>query len=74
MSRHTRKKSRKDTGRSSVQEMKRNGTELSATRLKENETGHPVFKSISALSRGILRMLQGKETIHFNADDSNTEL
>ena len=38
------------------------------------ETGHPVFTSASALSRGVLRMLKGKETIHFNADASNTEL
>ena len=38
------------------------------------ETGRPVFTSASALSRGILRRLKGKETIHFNADASNTEL
>ena len=38
------------------------------------ETGHPVFTSASALSRGILRTLKGKETIRFNADASNTEL
>ena len=38
------------------------------------ETGHPVCTSASALSRGILRTLKGKETIHFNADASNTEL
>ena len=38
------------------------------------ETSHPVFTSASALSRGILRILKGKETIHFNADASNTEL
>ena len=37
-------------------------------------TGHPVFARASALSRGILRRLQGKETTHFNADSSNTEL
>ena len=37
------------------------------------ETGHRVFTSASALSRGNLRMLKGKETIHFNADASNTE-
>ena len=37
-------------------------------------TGHPVFTSASALSRGFLRMLKVKETIHFNADASNTEL
>ena len=38
------------------------------------ETGHPVFTGASALSRGILRKLKGNETIHFNADASNTEL
>ena len=32
------------------------------------ETVHPVFTSASALSRGILRVLTGKETTHFNAD------
>ena len=38
------------------------------------ETSHPVFTSAKALSRGILRMLKGKETIYFNADASNTDL
>ena len=38
------------------------------------ETGHPVFKSISALSRGILKEMKGKSTIHFNGDSTNTEL
>ena len=38
------------------------------------DSGHPVFTSASALSRGILRKIKGKETIHFNADASNTEL
>ena len=38
------------------------------------ETGHPVFTSASALSRGILRKLKGKETIHFNSDASNRTL
>ena len=36
-----------------------------------NDTSHPVFTSASALSREILR--KGRETIHFNADASNTE-
>ena len=31
------------------------------------ETEHPVFTGASALSRGILKRLTGKETIHFNA-------
>ena len=37
------------------------------------ETGHPVFESSSALSRGILKK-RGKNTIHFNEDSTNTEL
>ena len=38
------------------------------------ETGHPEFKSISALSRGILKQKTGKTSIHFNRDSMNTEL
>ena len=38
------------------------------------ETGHPVFTCASALSRGVLRSLKGRETIHFTEDLSNTEL
>ena len=37
------------------------------------ETGHPVSKSISAVSRGILKRKNNRDTIHFNADASNTE-
>ena len=38
------------------------------------ESGHPVFKSVSPLARGILRRKNNKETIHFTADASNTEM
>ena len=38
------------------------------------DTGHPVFKSSSALSRGLLKKKNGRGTIHFSADASNTEL
>ena len=38
------------------------------------KTGHPIFTNASAPSRGILRMLKGKETISFNADTLNTKL
>ena len=38
------------------------------------DTGHPVLKSISALSRGILKRKNNRDTIHFNADASNTDL
>ena len=37
------------------------------------ETGHPVFKSISASSCGILKRKK-RVTIHIRADASNTEL
>ena len=86
-SRNTRRESRRDTGHFSVLETTRSGMELSLAHLKENEilqplkmverledTGHPVFKSMSALSRGILKKKNGRDTIHFNADASNTEL
>ena len=38
------------------------------------ETGHPVFNSISALSREFLKRKKGKETIRFDGDSLNTEL
>ena len=38
------------------------------------ETGHPVFKGIGALSRGILKRNGCRSTIDFNADSWNTEL
>ena len=38
------------------------------------ETGHSVFKSISDLSRRILKRRNGRDTIHFDADASNTTL
>ena len=38
------------------------------------DTGQQVFKSISALSRGILKKKKGRDTVHFNVDASNTEL
>ena len=38
------------------------------------ETGHLVFKSTSALSRGILKQRKGRRTIHFNGVSVNTEL
>ena len=37
------------------------------------DTGHPLFKSISALSRELLKK-KNRDTIHFNADASNTDL
>ena len=69
-SRITRRDSREDIGHTSALETKRSGTELSATLLKENgfdspqmvgrfkETSHPVFNSISALSRGLLKKIE----------------
>ena len=79
--------SRKDSGRSSALETKRKwygncnykpegkwNSIASQMVQRFKETSHPVFISASASSRGILRKLRGKETIHFNADASNTEL
>ena len=37
------------------------------------ETGHHIFRSTSALSRGILMRERGRSTIHFNGDTVNTE-
>ena len=64
-SRITRRDSGKDTGHSLVQD-------LTVERFKD--ASHPVFKSISALSRGILKKKNGRDTIHFNADAYNTKL
>ena len=38
------------------------------------QSGHPVFRGTSALSRGTLKRKQGRNTIHFTADSENTEL
>ena len=38
------------------------------------ETGHPIFTCVSALSRGILKRMKNKDTIHFTAETSNIEL
>ena len=38
------------------------------------ETGDPVFKSISALSRGIQKSNNNRDTMHFNVNASNTEI
>ena len=60
--------------------LKRRGMEVLLTLKKGNgivqqtmvqrfkEIGHLVFKSISALSRGILKQEKGKTSIHFNGD------
>ena len=47
-----------------------------ATQMVERwkNTSLPVFKNISALSSGILKKKNGRDTTHFNAHDSNTEL
>ena len=75
-SRNTRRDSRKDTGRFWVLETKRSGTkwDSATTQMVERfkDTGHPAFKSISALSSGILKKKNGRDTIHFNADASES--
>ena len=78
----------RDIGHSWVQSRKRSGMESFFSRSKQamelyslqngvqrfKESGHLVFKSISALSRGILKQKKSKSTIHFNRDAMNTEL
>ena len=87
-SRRTRRDSRKDVGRSlgPGDEKKLYGGNRNykperkwdsvASKMVQRfkETGHPIFTGASALSRGILKRLKGKETLHFNAVASNTEL
>ena len=38
------------------------------------ETNHPVFTSVSALSRGILKQVKNNTSIRFNAEMTNSEL
>ena len=38
------------------------------------DPGHPVFKSNSALSRGILKKKHNRDTIHFITNASNIDL
>ena len=47
-----------------------------ATQMVERLKGtrHPVLESIRASSRGILKNKNGRDTVHFTADASNTEL
>ena len=79
--------SREDTGHSSALETKRSGTELSITHLKENGIPSPrrwwndSKKPVTQYSRvsvleivGILKRKRNRDTIHFNANASNTEL
>ena len=66
-------------------ETKRSGMELihtperkidpTATQMVERfkETGHAALKSISALSRGIPKRKNNRDTMHFNAHASNTD-
>ena len=44
------------------------------THERQWDTCHPVFKSISALNCGIPKKKNNRDSIHFNADASNTEL
>ena len=82
-----RRNSRMDTGRSSVLETKRSGMENQSTLLKDSgipqlhrwysDSRIQFTQSLQLpllLSRGILGMLKGKETIHFNANASNTKV
>ena len=72
-SRITRRDARKVIGHSLDQERKRSSV-ASLMVQRFTETGHPIFKGISALSRGILKRKHNRDTVHFNADSSNSEL
>ena len=82
----TRRNSCKDIGRSLDQARKKNGMVNTCPRPKGKwnsvakhmhqrfeETGHPIFKGVSAMNRGVLRR-KNKCTIHFTAETSNVEL
>ena len=49
--------------------------DLRASRMVDDfeNSGHPVFKGISPLDRGILKKKKGKDTIHFNGEYSNVD-
>ena len=75
----------KNYAHSWVQARKRSGMEHHAQKGQWNctaakmvqrfkEIGHLAFKSLNALSRGILKQKKGKTSIHFNGDSMNTEL
>ena len=76
-----------DLGHSCVQEKMTNSTERTLINLKENgmkspiswsktskESGHPIFRGISALDGGVLKRKSGRCTIHFTAESSIAEL
>ena len=86
-SRRTRRNSRRDTGHSSALGTTRSGVEIAFLNLKENATPSAprwcndpkklvtqFLRVPVLLSRGILRRVKGKDSIHINADASNTEL
>ena len=86
-SRTTGRNSRRGTGHSSDLEAQRSGMEnqinfpegnwLDTANMMVEQfkaSGHPVFKGVSPLARGILRKKNNEETIHFSADASNTAL
>ena len=54
--------------------LKENGQDTANMMVEQfEETGHPVFKGVSPLARGILRKKNNKETIHFNGASMNAE-
>ena len=65
-----RRDSREDIGHSSVW----NSQSYTCRNIEFYRYTDPVSKSISALSRGIQNTKNNRDTMHFNADSSNTEL
>ena len=86
-SRNTRRDSRRDTGRSSVLETKRSGMDLFFIHLKENGTLQSLkwwndskknrsssIQEYQCFESWNCEKEKYRDTIHFNADASNTEL
>ena len=50
--------------------------DLRASQIVENfeNSGHPVFREVSPLGRGILKKINNRDTIHFNGEYGNKNL
>ena len=58
-----------------TRDQKENGNFLVAKMIRNfQQTNHPVFTSISALNRGILKHMKAKTSIHFIAEMTNSEI
>ena len=67
---------RKESGMEVLTTIKKGNGSCTADKIVQRfkETGHPVSKGVSALSRGVLKQKKGKTPIHVNGDSVNAEL